>query len=337
MYQYPIGLIRGGLEMGQTLRTFQALKALDIPVEFLDSNSTDSNFDILHVFGCPVGVADLCSHCGDAKKIVISAVLSARRISTAIKWARQGASLIASMTRDETGFGLRRDAFRKARHVICLNELEQTYAMRMFDLPPDRLSVIVGGVWPQYFEPNGELFRQRFGRESFVLFVGSITPRKNPLQVARALVQLGYPGVFIGGIVPGDEAYARRFSDFIAQNSNLFLWLKDLPFGDPLSPSAYGAAAVFCMPSSSETQSGAALEGVAAGLPLVLGDYPYAYQAPFEQALRCKPEDLPSLVACIERAMKERYNERKPLSRAYTWEHAAGEIAKIYLRVMERD
>lgn len=332
MFEYPLSIVHGGLEMGQTMRTYLALRDLGVPVELLDYNSLDDDFDILHIFGNPTMIADLCLHACASKKVVISAVISARRVSYPVKHVRRFVNWLATLTRDHTGFGQRRSAFQSAAHLICLNELERRYVTEIFDVPPERVSVIVGGVWPEYFSPNGDLFRERFGYDGFVLHVGSIVRRKNPLQLALAIRNLGYRGVFIGRVLDVDYEYAQEFEKVVASCERL-LWLRDLPYGDPLSPSAFGAAAAFCLPSSSETQPGAALEAMAAGLPVILGDYYYAYQRPFENVVRCNPNNLRSLERCLQKVMEQPAAYRQKLSEVYTWTHAAREIAQIYLKL----
>jgi glycosyltransferase involved in cell wall biosynthesis len=161
------------------------------------------------------------------------------------------------------------------------------------------------------------------------LFVGSIVRRKNPLKLASAIKNLGYRGVFIGTVPDIDYEYAREFEKVVAESDRL-LWLRNLPHGDPLSPSAFGAAAVFCMPSDDETQPAAALEGMAAKLPVILGDKPYAHETPFQNVARCDPSNLKSIEACLQSVMTNPDEHRQSLPEAYTWPHVATEIARIY-------
>ena len=166
-----------------------------------------------------------------------------------------------------------------------------------------------------------------------MLYVGSIVRRKNPLQLALAIRNLGYRGVFIGRVMDTDYEYAQEFEKVVASCDRL-LWLRDLPYGDPLSPSAYGAAAAFCLPSSGETQPGAALEAMAAGLPVILGDYYWAHQPPFGNVVRCSPNDLRALERCLKQVMEQPAVYRQKLSEVYTWTYAAREMAQIYLKLV---
>jgi glycosyltransferase involved in cell wall biosynthesis len=178
-------------------------------------------------------------------------------------------------------------------------------------------------------EVGPERFVSRYGVSDFVLCTASILARKNVLPLAEALAALSYPGVFIGHPSPTESAYVREFAAVIDANPHLY-WIPGLAYDDPLLASAYRAARVFCLPSSSETQSLSALEAMACDLPVLLGDYPYARQSPFEQCLRCDPRQPGVLRAAIQGAMEDPDRYRIPLPSLYRWPAVAARIRSLY-------
>jgi glycosyltransferase involved in cell wall biosynthesis len=73
---------------------------------------------------------------------------------------------------------------------------------------------------------------------------------------------------------------------------------------------------------------------MACGTPIILGDFPYAYQPPFEKASRCNLSDETSIENCIKMVLEDpdRYSHSLPAE--YTWKKIAGKIVKIYEKVV---
>ncbi|OQX54956.1 MAG: hypothetical protein B5M53_05045 [Candidatus Cloacimonas sp. 4484_209] len=60
-----------------------------------------------------------------------------------------------------------------------------------------------------------------------------------------------------------------------------------------------------------------------------------AYQPPFENALRCNPDDEGSIENCIKQIFESPDKYRKYLPRTFTWENVAAEILNVYEMVMK--
>jgi len=329
---FPFSVVCGGLEL-QCLRTQIALKAIGIDAELLDWNDPRAQYDILHVFGSTPNYYDICLHSRGKRRIVISAVIGARSVSRLRKLVWDGVSTLARLARTPTEHQRLRCMYHSADAVLCLNQLEADFVGVTYELPRERLHIVTAGVGEHCFSASPEPFVERHGVRDFVLFTGNIVRRKNPLMLARALAELGTKGVFIGGEVAAEKAYADSFAHFVDSNENL-LWIGNLAHDAPVLASAYSACSVFCLPSASEIQSASALEAMAAGKPLILGDRPYAYQTPFELALKCRCDDTHSLKKCLTMVLKdpERYTSRLPES--YTWRNVARATAAVYERIL---
>jgi len=144
--------------------------------------------------------------------------------------------------------------------------------------------------------------------------------------------KMGLKGVFVGRVFNTELEYAAQFEEEISSSQNL-LWIKGLPHDDPILVSSYAAASIFYLPSSGETQSHSALEAMATGTPLILGDRLYAYQVPFEGVLRCNPDDERSIENCIQHITKSPDKYRKYLPRTFTWENVASKVMEVYEKV----
>jgi glycosyltransferase involved in cell wall biosynthesis len=148
-------------------------------------------------------------------------------------------------------------------------------------------------------------------------------PRKNPLVLAEVLRDMGVPGVFIGGVSQAEKAYGDSFEKVVGAVPSL-LWIRGLAHDDPILASAYSAAAVFCLPSSAEVQSASALEAMAAGRPIVLG----------EHALRCRPDRPDSIRRAIETALAAPEEHAVRLPESFTWLNVARATAAVYEEIL---
>lgn len=329
---YPPAVVFGGQEI-QYLQTRIALKQLGVSVESVDYCNTEDQFDLLHLFGLSPNYYDLCYHAAGKYPTVLSCVSGARYAWRWRAWLWRGMSRFVRTVRLQTTYDRLSGVCRNVSAVICLNQLEAQFVHVTYGLPISRIVIIPNGVDDQYFGASGDLFIQKYDVRDFVLFTGNIVKRKNPLKLAQVLGKLGYPGVFIGGTLAAEQAYAEAFRD-VVKNTPTLLWIPRLQNDDPLLASAYAAARVFCLPSSAEAQSLSALEAMAAGKPLILGDVPYAYQSPFESSLKCDLSSEAALVSCLERAMTRPDTPSVRLSDNYRWQNIAHDITKVYRKVL---
>ncbi|MDQ3012201.1 MAG: glycosyltransferase family 4 protein [Acidobacteriota bacterium] len=331
---FPLSIVLGGLEL-QCLKTCAALRQAGVAAELLDYHDANDRFDILHLFGSSENFYDLCQQATNKWPIVVSAVSGA---PSAARWRApiwQTASKLAARVKLQTNYHRLRSVYHLASAVICLNQLEADFLRVTYGVPQERIEIVTNGVNEECFRAEGESFVRRYGVKDFVLFTGNIVRRKNPSQLARALRQMDCPGVFIGGTLAAEQSYADEFADLVSSAPNL-LWIRSLPHDDPLLASAYAAARVFCLPSVSETQSLSALEAMATGTAVILGDLPYAYQSPFENSLRCNPTNEDSIKESLEKALSDPAGYGVKLPESYSWTNVARRIARIYERVLAK-
>lgn len=329
--EYPNSIVFGGIEL-QCLRTFYKLKELGVSVDLLDYHNKDEKYDILHIFGNPASMYEICYYAAKTKKVIISAVCGATGPPGFKTRITRMLSDMANIAHQRTDNYRLRFMFQSASHIICLNELEKDYIAMNYDIALPKLTIINAGVEACYFHSTPDVFVEKYGMKDFVLYTGNIVERKNPLRLAKVLTRLGLKGVFIGEVFNAELEYAARFKEIISMNKDL-LWIRGLPHDDPFLVSAYAAASLFCLPSSSETQSASALEAMATGTPIILGDFPYSYQPPFENALRCNHRDEQSIENCIKEALQSPSNYSMHLPGNFTWGNVAAEVQKVYERI----
>lgn len=219
----------------------------------------------------------------------------------------------------------------RADQIICLSRFEAEVLENEYRVPAERISIIPNGVDPVFGSVSMSEFRQKYAISNYVLFVGSISRRKNPLALLRCLKSLGVPGVFIGIPAGGESDYVAEFErEFSGLKDQI--WIRGLDSGSSLLASAYAGARAFCLPSLSETQPISALEAVASGIPVILGNGAYSEADVYQGCLRVNPLSGGSLEHGVARALAGGTGivDRKKI---LTWSEVAKSVSEVYEKI----
>ncbi len=231
-------------------------------------------------------------------------------------------------------------AVRHADHILTVSESARADLMALLGVLPEKITVQPHGVGPQFQPQPSEVIhtvRKRFGLpEDFILFVGTLEPRKNidglldacqRLPNAPVLVLVGRKGWLI------DETLAR-----IAQSPRVMV--VDNASDDDL-PALYTMARLLVLPSFYEGFGMPALEAMACGtIPVVAGrgSLPEVVGA---CGVLVNPDDPDSIAAGIEQvlyASAEWLAAMRAAARAraasFTWENSARIALSVYHSVL---
>lgn len=235
---------------------------------------------------------------------------------------------------------------RCADAVIAVSECTRRDTVRLYNVPEEKIRVIYEGVDPR-FRPVGDAavlqqVRIRYGLpEDYILYVGTIEPRKNLtrlLEAYQTLKQKGYGHklVFVGA----KGWLCQPVFDAMRQ-----LGLEDdiiLPgfITDQDLPAVYAGASLFVFPSLYEGFGLPPLEALATGVPTVVSDASSLPEVVGDAALQVPPTDTGALAAAMERvlsdaALAQRLAAAGPArARLFTWEKAAEETVALYRKVL---
>lgn len=233
--------------------------------------------------------------------------------------------------------GWRRELLHLADRILPNSEAEARQLVALFGVDPMKLHVVPNGVLASFRSASPTLFRDRSGvREDFVLFVGRIEPRKNPLELIRAVRRLRDIGrirggglVIIGDAPPDAQGYKERCRQ---EGGEDVTWLPAIDHHDPLLASAYAAARVFALPSWFETPGLAALEAALAGVPIVITPFGSTSEYFGDWVAYARPGKVGEIAAAVERQW---FRGRDPrlasfVASHYLWPRVAQETAEVY-------
>ncbi len=327
--EYPFPIVYGGIEI-RSRRTINAIKDKGIDISFLDYYDEEQKFDLLHIFGNPPSIFELVSNKKN-KKVVISSVNGFNRKSypyIKIKLV----NYIIEFLKQNTDYHRLKYSFQKADAILCLNELEKEFLIKLYNLSEEKIFLVHNGVDDEFFNASPHLFEGTYNFNDFILYTGNIVERKNPLLLAKTLNDVGLKGVFIGSLDYTEKKYRDEFLDEIAKSNKQLLWISKLDLNNPLLPSAYAACKLFCLPSISETQPQSALEALVYRKKIILGNMPYAYQWPFEKCSKTNFNKI-ELKNKITEVLSSSLSFQKDID-TFRWSNIANRIIGIYKKIL---
>lgn len=193
----------------------------------------------------------------------------------------------------------------------------------------DRIRVIPWGVRGRPVDAT-ELARVRAAYalpSEFVLFVGTVEPRKNLPRLAEAVAALGVPLVVAGAAGWGDGAPPAASARFLGY----------VPAAD--LPALYSTASVFAYPSLHEGFGMPIAEAMAQGTPVVTGHTAATAEVAGGAAVLADPLDVASITDALQTALADPGAWRaRGLRRAaeLSWDAAAAATVAAYREAIER-
>ena len=231
---------------------------------------------------------------------------------------------------------------RKATKIITATEHVKKEVVEHLRIDPAKIAVTPYAPRTD-FRPmprsETEATRRRLGVEDiFILFVGTIEPRKNLITLLRALAEIqmntdwrpqlviaGQEGWLMGEISNYIEKHGLnpriRFTGYIADED-----LRAL----------YSSCAVCVYPSLYEGFGFPPLEAMACGAPVIAGDVPSLHETVGRAALLVPPTDVQQLARALVEMLTDE-QKRAHFSRAgmewasqFTWERTAQLTLEVY-------
>lgn len=223
---------------------------------------------------------------------------------------------------------------RRVRRVITSSEHVRRKILKRFRLPADRVAAIPAGV-------NSERFTRQnppdhFGR--YILFVGSIEPRKNlgTLLAAWKRIENRHPDLSL--VIAGVSGPVFRQVRIATDVKRLHL-TGYVP--DPDLPALYSGADIFVLPSLDEGFGLPVLEAMACGTPVVASNGGALPEVVGEAGALFYPDDPTRLSEildeCLSSPQLRKSMSEKGLQRArqFTWQSTAEMIWQTLQRVYE--
>jgi glycosyltransferase involved in cell wall biosynthesis len=192
---------------------------------------------------------------------------------------------------------------RRADGLIAISEATKADAVRVLDLPPEKIVVIHPGVPRPYFSPDSSLVeaaRKEYGLgKPYALFIGTIEPRKNVDLLLDAFESL--PGSLRERyqlVVAGPPGWS---SHRTLQRLRHVRYLGYVP--EPELPGLTAGAAIFVYPSLYEGFGFPVAQAMAAGVPVITSNVSSLPEVAGDAALLVDPRSQSELHHALSRLM----------------------------------
>ncbi|MDQ1301429.1 MAG: hypothetical protein QG637_1350 [Chloroflexota bacterium] len=239
---------------------------------------------------------------------------------------------------------------RKAARVIAVSESTRQDVIALCDIPPERVVVVPNGVTDAFCPAAPQdvaEFRRRKGLpERFILFLGTLEPRKNVERLLEAYARFarerpagagGTPALVVAGakgwFYDAIFACAKRLELTGQVIFPGFVPAEELPWW-------YRAAELFVYPSLFEGFGLPALEAMACGTPTITSNVSALPEVAGDAALLVAPEDTAALAGAMARVLAEpalaaqmRAAGLRQAAR-FSWARTARETVAVYRAVL---
>jgi glycosyltransferase involved in cell wall biosynthesis len=238
-----------------------------------------------------------------------------------------------------------RRSARRAGAVIAISRSTADDLNRLWGVPRARIHLAYPGVDSNFRPlpaPEVEAFREAKGLPSqYILFVGTLEPRKNAARLVEAFAALKQRGLPHKLVLAGGKGWL--YEPIFAAVERLGL-RGDVIFPGFVSrqelPLWYNGAALFAYPSLYEGFGLGPLEAMACGAPVVVSDRASLPEVVGDAGLQVDAEDAAGLAEAMASVLTSpslaaQMRERGLRQAArFTWEQTARDTARVYETVL---
>lgn len=243
-----------------------------------------------------------------------------------------------------------KNAAHCADHVIAISEYSVSELVEYYEIPREKISVVLCGVDRHWLEPIAveawtETLKKRGVQPGYFLFVGIIQPRKNLERLIQAhdllptSLRRVHPLVIVGRQGWRCESTIAR----LEQKHSLgeAFWFSDVHTQTELKH-FYAGAGAFVFPSLYEGFGLPILEAFAMGIPVVTSTATSLPEVSAEIGLEVDPLDVEGMSAAMQRLLDPQERERRGAAgrlraQELSWDRCALETLKVYHKLLDKD
>jgi len=340
-YAYPWAFQSPGGGEVLLLKTKEALEKKEgVYVKLFDQwHDKLKDFDILHIFGSVKSCIGLME---TARSLGVKIVLSPIFWSTFNRALHEYGSAFTKtkMILHHTAKVLcpfmpsGRKRVMELSDIIAPNsKAEAEQVSRLFMMSKKRMRVVYLGADERFGKADKGLFPGKYNIKDFILSVGRIEPRKNQLNLIKALNGTKFKLVFIGNCVTGYENYYKKCRSIAKDN---VVFIPGMAHEDPLLASAYANCSVYVLQGWFETPGLAALEAGLAGAKLAVTKDGSTREYFKDYADYFNPASPLDIRKAVVNALHDNraVGLKQHIADNYLWSHSADSTFRIYQEVL---
>lgn len=232
-------------------------------------------------------------------------------------------------------------SIKKAKQIITISHFSRQEIIEHYNINPAKISVTYPGYKSNIFHNkyrNSQInaFKQKFKLSNYLIFVGTIQPRKNILRLLSAFGQVlkSYPYTKL--VIAGKKGWLyeeifKKMTEF--KDKVLYLDYPD----DITLANLYSGATGFVLPSLYEGFGITVIEAMACGCPVVISNNSSLIEIGKESAIFIDPFSIESISTGITKLFKISANEKEELVKKglenvkrYSWETCTKKTIEVF-------
>lgn len=237
---------------------------------------------------------------------------------------------------------------KRATKVITVSNSAREDIIKLYKMDTAKVQVVYNGVDTNFFTPITnmnvkEIVRKKYGINGrYILFVGTIQPRKNLFRLLHAFARLNTEIDFdYKLVIAGKEGWLSR--ELFREVSKLNLKEKIVFTGyvaDSELPFLYNAAELFVYPSIAEGFGIPPIEAMACGTPVVASNIPCMQEILGEAAIMVDPFNIEDICEGIHRLLSDEHLSNENITRGlkrvqnFNWQDSSRKLLSIYEEVI---
>lgn len=228
----------------------------------------------------------------------------------------------------------------RADKIITVSESEKKNIVDFYKIPPEKVACACNGVDFERFSraysaEEKETIRKKYSLpEKFLLYIGTLQPRKNIPAAIEALKDLDIKLVIAG------NRQARNFDKKIDEAIKKYNLQKSVIFpgwiDEADKPALLQTAECFVFPSLYEGFGIPLIEAMAAGTPVVCSSIPVLREIGQDAALFCDPRNSKKFAENISKILTDEnlrndlIEKGKNIAQNFTWQKTAEKTLAVY-------
>jgi glycosyltransferase involved in cell wall biosynthesis len=327
-HHLPFLMAHGGAQI-QIEQTKAALEKIGVEVEFLRWWDGDQRGDLVHFFMAPGAAYVEYAHTIHLP-VVITQLFTETCNRTDTQLKRQGL-FVRTLLALPFGQGAKQQltwsAYRCCDQNVVGLEAERQVLEVVYDVSPEKISVVPLGLSENYLQAGAGT-----RSESHLVCTGTITQRKNSVELAEMARAAEVPILFIGKPYSEADSYWKRFKGLIDDR-----YVKYHPFvsGEKEMIQLLQRARGFVLMSQHENWCLSAHEAAACGLPVLIQKQKWSKERFGDKAQYfAEIGSSPRNVENLRKFWEEAPSLPAPNIKLFSWVEAAEKLRAVYERVL---
>jgi glycosyltransferase involved in cell wall biosynthesis len=236
---------------------------------------------------------------------------------------------------------------RRATHLIAISEQTRQDVVTAYGVPAEKITVIYEAADPRFRVQSAQAVASARSRyllpERYLLFVGTVEPRKNLIRLLAAFERLRAQGLTDALVIVGRRGWLTDDFDAALERSPAkpaVLFPGFVPDDD--LPAIYAGAQALVMPSLYEGFGLPVLEAMACATPVACSHTSSLPEIAGDAALFFDPAEVDGIADAIRRILRDPDLQAQlrdaGLRQAgqFSWNRAAKETSALYQRLMNQ-